>query len=49
LRARLNDHDGMVLTNEIFVAFAVGAGVFDTATALNWGTTGPGLRATGCA
>jgi NADH-quinone oxidoreductase subunit C/D len=45
---RLHDYDGMVLRNELFRARTVGIGEFDTATALEWGVTGPQLRATGC-
>lgn len=46
--ARLDDYETMVLRNEMFRARTVGIGAFDTATALDWGTTGPQLRATGC-
>jgi NADH-quinone oxidoreductase subunit C/D len=45
---RLDDYDGMVLHNEVFRARTVGIGAYDTATALEWGITGPQLRATGC-
>ncbi|WP_444666233.1 NADH-quinone oxidoreductase subunit C/D [Cereibacter changlensis] len=46
--ARLDDYERMVLNSRLFKARTVGVGAYDTATALNWGTTGPGLRATGC-
>jgi len=46
--SRLDDYDGMVLRNEIFRARTVGIAEYDTAMALDWGVTGPGLRATGC-
>ncbi|WP_096785496.1 NADH-quinone oxidoreductase subunit C/D [Rhodobacter sp. CZR27] len=46
--ARLDDYERMVLRSELFRARTVGIGAYDTATALTWGTTGPGLRATGC-
>ena len=46
---RLDDYAGMVLRNELFRARTVGVGAYDAATALAWGITGPGLRATGCA
>ena len=46
--SRLDDYAGMVLGNEIFRGRTVGIAAYDTATALEWGITGPGLRATGC-
>lgn len=46
--ARLDDYRRMVLGSELFRARTVGIGAYDTAMALDWGTTGPGLRATGC-
>jgi NADH-quinone oxidoreductase subunit C/D len=46
--ARLDDYEGMVLRNEIFRARTIGVAAYDTATAHDWGVTGPGLRATGC-
>ncbi|ABD89595.1 NADH-quinone oxidoreductase subunit C/D [Rhodopseudomonas palustris] len=46
--ARLDDYEGMVMRNEIFRARTVGIAAYDTATAFDWGITGPGLRATGC-
>ncbi|WP_439533415.1 NADH-quinone oxidoreductase subunit C/D [Polymorphobacter sp.] len=45
---RLDDYETMVLNSGLFKARTVGIGAFDTATALEWGTTGPQLRATGC-
>ncbi len=45
---RLDEYEGMVLRSELFRARTVGVGSYDTRTALEWGTTGPGLRATGC-
>jgi NADH-quinone oxidoreductase subunit C/D len=45
---RLDEYERMVLRSELFRARTVGIGAYDTATALDWGTTGPGLRATGC-
>jgi len=45
---RLDDYDGMILNNEIFRARTIGIGEYDAATALEWGITGPQLRATGC-
>ena len=46
--SRLDDYEGMVLRNELFRARTVGVGAYDTAEALDWGITGPQLRATGC-
>jgi NADH-quinone oxidoreductase subunit C/D len=46
--SRLDDYEGMVLRNEIFRARTIGVAEYDTATAFDWGVTGPGLRATGC-
>jgi len=45
--ARMADYDQMVMQNSLIKKRAVGIGAYDTATAINWGVTGPGLRATG--
>jgi NADH-quinone oxidoreductase subunit C/D len=45
--ARLDDYDAMILRSEIFRMRTVGVGAYDAATALDWGVTGPGLRAAG--
>jgi len=45
--ARLREYERMVLDNGIFRARTRGIGAYDTATALDWGVTGPNLRATG--
>ena len=44
---RLNEYERMVLDNGIFRARTRGIGAYDTAIALDWGVTGPNLRATG--
>jgi len=44
---RLKEYDKMVLRNSLFKARTVGIGVYTTAEAIEWGVTGPGLRATG--
>ncbi|WP_299943744.1 NADH-quinone oxidoreductase subunit C/D [uncultured Microbulbifer sp.] len=47
--ARLRDYDGLVIKNKLVQKRTRGIGVYDTAEALEWGVTGPGLRATGLA
>lgn len=44
---RLKEYDKMVMANRIFKARTVGIGVFNTEEAIEWGVTGPALRATG--
>ncbi len=45
---RLDHYERMALQNGIFKRRSIGIGQYDTAEALEWGITGPGLRATGC-
>jgi NADH-quinone oxidoreductase subunit C/D len=45
--ARMADYDQMVMQNSLIKKRAVGIGAYDSATAIDWGVTGPGLRATG--
>ncbi|MFA0812160.1 NADH-quinone oxidoreductase subunit C/D [Microbulbifer epialgicus] len=45
--ARLRDYDGMVIKNKLLQRRSRGIGVYNTAEAIEWGVTGPGLRATG--
>jgi len=45
--ARLDDYDKMVMQNKILQKRCIDIGVYTTAEALDWGVTGPGLRATG--
>jgi NADH-quinone oxidoreductase subunit C/D len=45
--ARLKEYDRFVLQNRIFKERTVGIGVYTTEEAIEWGITGPGLRATG--
>lgn len=47
LPKRLKEYDKAVIRNSIFKARTVGIGVFTTEEAIEWGLTGPGLRATG--
>ena len=44
---RLDEYDAMVMRNGIFRARTVGVGEYGPEEALEWGVTGPGLRATG--
>jgi len=45
--ARLDHYDKMVMRNNILKRRSIGIGSYDTKEALEWGVTGPGLRATG--
>jgi len=47
LPARLDDYDKMVMKNRIFRARTVGVGAYSREEAIEWGVTGPGLRACG--
>ncbi|WP_253073250.1 NADH-quinone oxidoreductase subunit C/D [Komagataeibacter sp. FXV3] len=49
LPGRLDEYDAMVMRNPIFRARTKGIGAYTTAEAVEWGITGPGLRATGLA
>jgi len=45
--ARLREYDKMVLRNRLFKARTQGIGVYTTEEAIEWGVTGPNLRACG--
>jgi NADH-quinone oxidoreductase subunit C/D len=45
--SRLREYDKLVLQNRIFKARTQGIGSYNTEQAIEWGVTGPGLRATG--
>lgn len=47
LPKRLDDYDRMVMANRIFKARTVGVGAYTLEEAVEWGVTGPGLRACG--
>jgi NADH-quinone oxidoreductase subunit C/D len=49
LPRRLREYDRLVMQNRIFQARTRGIGQYTTAQAIEWGVTGPGLRATGLA
>lgn len=44
---RLDEYDRLVMHNQIFKARTIGIGIYNTEEAIEWGVTGPGLRATG--
>jgi NADH-quinone oxidoreductase subunit C/D len=45
--ARIDQYDRLVMQNKIIQARTKGIGEYDTEEAIEWGVTGPGLRATG--
>lgn len=47
LDSRLPDYDNLFFTNQVFVTRSRGVGVLNQQQALEWGVTGPNLRATG--
>lgn len=47
LPPRLKEYDDMVMGNRILKARTVGIGAYDADQAIEWGITGPGLRACG--
>ncbi|MCA9872672.1 MAG: NADH-quinone oxidoreductase subunit C/D [Anaerolineales bacterium] len=47
LPGRLQEYDRLVMQNRIFQGRTKGIGVLNTAEAIEWGVTGPNLRATG--
>ncbi len=49
LESRLPDYDNLLFTNAVFVRRATGIGAMTQEQALDWGVTGPNLRATGLA
>ena len=49
LESRLPDYDNLMFGNQIFIKRAKGIGALTKQQALEWGVTGPNLRATGLA
>ena len=49
LPSRLREYDRIVMRNSIFKARTVGVGAYTLDDAIDWGVTGPGLRACGMA
>jgi NADH-quinone oxidoreductase subunit D len=49
LESRLPDYDNLMFRNQVFVRRATGTGAMTQQQALEWGVTGPNLRATGLA
>lgn len=45
--SRLDEYDGMVMRNRIFKGRTKGVGAYTKKQAMEWGVTGPGLRACG--
>lgn len=44
---KLKEYDRLIMKNRIFKGRTVGIGIYSTEEAIEWGITGPGLRATG--
>jgi NADH-quinone oxidoreductase subunit C/D len=47
LPKRIREYEKVIIRNSIFRARTIGIGVYTTEEAIEWGVTGPGLRATG--
>ncbi len=46
--SKVDEYETLLTENRIWKSRTVGVGVIDKETAINWGITGPALRATGC-
>ncbi len=47
IESRLQDYDNLFFTNQVFIKRSRGAGIISQQQALEWGVTGPNLRASG--
>jgi NADH-quinone oxidoreductase subunit C/D len=47
MRPRLDEYDRFIMKNKIFKGRTIGVGVYTIDEAVEWGVTGPGLRAAG--
>ncbi len=47
MHSRLKEYDSMIMRNRIFKARTIGIGSYSVEEAIEWGVTGPGLRACG--
>ena len=44
---KLREYNNMIVKNRLYKARTIGIGIYNTEEAIEWGVTGPGLRATG--
>ena len=46
--SKINEYETLLMENRIWLSRTKGVGIIDKETAINWGITGPILRAAGC-